>query len=166
MLDKDPAKRLTVRNSCPYLAHTMQIPEVLNHSALQYPGHRTSLWVPPPTPRPRYTEASSPILRDLAFLAYLNNDFYLCETYERFEQSLEGSDSCWEKRWADFLSKWEKGFEMEWEDKVRPRKVVPNRTGWLPSSICANSLFDISQRMPPRQKLQVDLFGRSRSRLM
>lgn len=59
------------------------------------------------------------IVSDLCFLAFLNDDFRLCETPKKIEDRLESPYPCWEKRWAGMLSAWNKRAEMDWEDVVK-----------------------------------------------
>ena len=56
------------------------------------------------------------VIHDLCFLAYLNEDYRLCETPKKIAERLESPFPCWEKRWAGMLSAWVKRAEMDWED--------------------------------------------------
>jgi len=57
------------------------------------------------------------ILKDVCFLAYLNHEFYLCESMEHIKDRILGPHPCWEKRWAGFLHGWKQKEEfLQWED--------------------------------------------------
>lgn len=56
------------------------------------------------------------ILEDVAFLAYLNKAFFLCESYKQIKEKILGPNACWEKRWAGLLSKWKQKTDLEWDD--------------------------------------------------
>ncbi|CAD6587454.1 MAG: hypothetical protein TREMPRED_004760 [Tremellales sp. Tagirdzhanova-0007] len=69
------------------------------------------------------------LILDLCFLAYLNDEFYLCESPRKMEDRLRSLSPCWEKRWAGMLGGWNKRAEMDWEDMLKvvnePKKTVP-----------------------------------------
>ena len=61
------------------------------------------------------------ILEDVCFLAYLNREFFLCESMRGIKQRILGPVPCWEKRWAGMLGKWTQKEELEWEDVPKKR---------------------------------------------
>lgn len=95
---------------------TVQISQILRHPALGAPytakDKIPSLDLPndfPPT-------VPFSVLQDVCFLASLNQEFFLCETYKRIKDKIMGPVQCWEKRWAGFLCRWKQTSELEWED--------------------------------------------------
>lgn len=97
---------------------TLQILDILDHPYL-----RTSVQDPPLLIAPSYdlpddfpAELDPAVIQDLCFLAYLNQEFFLCETPERIRKRVYGTKRCWEKRWAKMLSAWREKDDMEWQD--------------------------------------------------
>jgi len=133
MLQRDPEQRLTV--SPAYFAQSSadpkQISEILNHPYLQAPHPDPKRYRPPPLELPGSLSLplSPGIIQDLCFLAYLNNDYYLCETPRKIEERLVSPEPRWEKRWAGLLSAWIKRAEMDWEDVSKVVEKPKRRSG-------------------------------------
>ena len=68
------------------------------------------------------------LILDLCFLAYLNNEFFLCESPCKIEDRLRSFSPSWEKRWAGMLGGWNKRAEMDWEDMLNVADK-PKQTG-------------------------------------
>lgn len=82
-------------------------------------------FVPPPLKLSSKIRKSIPaaVIMDVAFLAYLNKEFVLCESFWLIEQRIFGSEQCWEKRWTTMLFQWKQKEEMDWEDiAVAPKR--------------------------------------------
>lgn len=103
---------------------TYQLPEVLEHPFLVSERVDPYPFRPPSYTLPSKLQGQLPfvVIQDLCFLAYLNKDFYLCETPRRIEERVYGEDPCWEKRWAKMLHRWKEREEMDWEDLPFPMK--------------------------------------------
>lgn len=133
MLQRDPEQRLTV--SPAYFAQSSadpkQISEILNHPYLQAPHPDPKRYRPPPLELPGSLSLplSPGIIQNLCFLAYLNNDYYLCETPRKIEERLVSPEPRWEKRWAGLLSAWIKRAEMDWEDVSKVVEKPKRRSG-------------------------------------
>lgn len=101
-----------------------QLPKILEHPFLRSTLVDTYPFRPPSYTLPSKLQGSLPfvVIQDLCFLAYLNKEFFLCETTLRIEERVYGEERCWEKRWAKMLHRWKEGEEMDWEDLPFPIK--------------------------------------------
>ncbi|WWC68738.1 uncharacterized protein I206_102672 [Kwoniella pini CBS 10737] len=118
MLDRDPIYRWT-------------IPQILLHPSLQ-----TDFPDPLPFKLPSFElsymhRIDESVIEDICFLAYLDHQFYLCETPLKIIRRLQGREPCWEKRWASMLGAWSKRSEMDWEDI--PVAITPLRARSAPT---------------------------------
>ena len=123
-----------------------------------------AVWSPPSVKR-RW-KATQPLLpeviSDLAFLAYLNHEFYLCESFEKIQIALHQNATTWHRLWAGFLSKWNQSLEMEWEDvTVRDRagqkgSSEANHRADSPSVLIRCSSFPDSEDVTPIEAIERD----------
>jgi hypothetical protein len=117
----------------------LQLPGVLRHPFLftTTPDPKLFRILPLTLPKDIPIPLPASILDDICFLAYLNDDFALCESKERVRDNIIGPISRWEKRWAGFLNHWSHKEELlQWEDipKKAGKTVREHSAQRLPSA--------------------------------
>lgn len=98
--------------------------DVLDHPFLMPAVMDPRPFVPPPYKLPSKIRKDIPpaVILDVCFLAYLNKELFMCETFWLIEERIFGPEPCWEKRWATMLYQWKEREEMDWEDIAVPPK--------------------------------------------
>ncbi|WVW80038.1 hypothetical protein I302_102011 [Kwoniella bestiolae CBS 10118] len=108
------------------------IPRILRHPSLQTDQPEPQPFILPPNDLSYMYKIDPSAIDDLCFLAYLNHEFFLCETPQKIIERLQGKKPCWEKRWANFLGAWSKRAEMDWEDI--PKAITPLKARSMPEA--------------------------------
>lgn len=129
MLEPNPKRRITVsgplsKRQSGEKYTECQLPDILEHPYLYATRPDPFPFRPPSYSLPSKLQGALPyvVIQDLCFLAYLNKEFFLCETPSRIQDRVYGEEPCWEKRWAKMLCRWKQTEEMDWEDLPFPIK--------------------------------------------